>query len=77
MKDKLIVVRKWKEPEVRAFMSRAEVGADMDVDLYLESLVFQVNNLPLILTKAALLDKLKEASALVLNEMKQTTKYVV
>lgn len=77
MKDKIIVVRRWKEPEVRAFMSVDEVGAEMELTAYLENLVSQINNLPLILTKASLLAKLQEANELIVNEMKQTTKYVV
>jgi hypothetical protein len=77
MKEKIVVVRKWSEPEVTAFISESSVGASMSVENYLESLVSQITNLPFTVTKAALLAKLIEAHSSVLVEMKNTTKYVV
>lgn len=49
----------------------------MDIDSYLESLVDQVTSLSITFTKSALLAKLKDAHANVVNEIKHSTRYVV
>ena len=76
MKEKIVVIRKWKEPAVRTYMSPEAVGIEMDVEDYLTNLVEQLTNIPLTFTKSSLLIKMKEANANIVNEMKQTTKHV-
>jgi hypothetical protein len=75
--EKLIVSRQWKSPSITVKMSAAEIGSEMNMDEYLESLVTQVTNLPFTFTKATLLVKMKEGHTNIVNEMKHSTKYVV
>lgn len=75
--EKLIICRKWKEPEIQVYVTNQEIGSRMDIDEYLESLVTQVTNLSFTFTKATLLAKLKEGHANIANEMKTTTKYII
>jgi hypothetical protein len=77
MVDKVIILRKWKEPHITAFMNQDEIGAKMDIDEYLESLVSQITNIPLVFTKASLLEKLKQSHVSVATEMRQMTKHIV
>ena len=76
MKEKIVVIRKWKEPTVRTYLNADAVGIEMDMDDYLVNLVEQVTNIPVIFTKTSLLAKLQEAHEKIVIEMKQTTKYV-
>lgn len=74
MKEKIIVIRKWKEPSVKAFMDADEVGIEMSMDDYLVSLVEQITNLPFTFSKAALLAKMQEAHKNIVTDMKSTTR---
>lgn len=76
MKEKIIVIRKWTEPEVRTYMDAGGVGIEMEIDKYLSALVTQITYLPMTFTKATLLAKLQEAHTNVAAEMRQTTKHV-
>ena len=75
--EKVIISRQWKNPEIKVWMSSTDVGGEMGMDEYLESLVEQVSNLSFTFTKTTLLAKLKEGHANIVNEIKHTTKYVV
>lgn len=76
MNERVVVVRKWAQPHVTAFVDVAEIGAKMDIDEYLECLVAELPNISLVFTKASLLEKLKESHRVVAAEMRQTTKYI-
>jgi hypothetical protein len=74
MKEKIIVIRKWKEPSVRTFMDAESVGIEMSVDDYLINMVDQITNLPFTFSKAALLVKMQEAHKNIVTDMKNTTR---
>ena len=77
MNERVIISRKWANPHIVAFVDVAEIGAKMDIEEYLESLVLELTNIPLVFTKTALLEKLREAHKAVSAEMRNTTKYIV
>ncbi len=77
MKEKLVVIRKWKEPEVRVYVTDKEIGIDMDSDVYLANLVEQVSNVTFTMTKAQLLSKLTEAHNNIVISMKRATIHAV
>ena len=74
MKEKVVVIRKWKDPSIKAFITTEDVGAEMSIEDYLVSLVEQITYLPITFTKTTLLSKLVEASGNVTTEMKKTTR---
>lgn len=74
MKEKIIVIRKWKEPSVRAFMDANEVGIEMSMDDYLINLVEQITNLPFTFSKTTLLAKMHEAHKNIVTDMKSATR---
>lgn len=76
-KEKVVVSRKWKNPEITVFVSSEEIGAKMDIETYLDTLAQQVASIPLTMTKEQLARKLKDAHVLVAEEMKSSTQYIV
>ena len=76
-KEKVVVSRKWKNPEITIFVSSEEIGARMSIDVYIDTLVQQVGSIPLMLTKDQLARKLKDAHVFVVEEMKASTQYIV
>lgn len=76
-KEKVVVSRKWKNPEITVFVSSEEIGAKMDIETYLDTLAQQVASIPLTITKEQLARKLKDAHVLVAEEMKSSTQYIV
>ena len=77
MKEKVIVSRKWRNPEIRAYATKEEVGAEIDLTAFLDSIVEEIGNPTMLVTKAALRAKLEVAKDAVLKEMKETTTQVV
>lgn len=77
MKNKVIVSRNWKRPEIEAFVSKEEVGAKMDIEQFIESLVEEIGSPKAILTKDQLKKQLTDASRQIIHEMKSMTVYVV
>ena len=77
MKERVITLRKWNDPQITTFVTREEIGSKMEIDEYLESLVAQLTNIPLVFTKATLLEKLTTAHKAVANEMKVATKFIM
>jgi hypothetical protein len=76
-KERVIISRRWKNPEITVYVDASELGARMDIEQYLTSLSEQVSNISLIITKEQLLRKLKDAHLLVVEEMKSSTQYIV
>jgi len=75
--EKLVVIRKWKEPEVRVYVTDQEIGIEMDSLSYLTNLVEQVSNVTFTMTKAQLLNKLTESHNNIVASMKQATIHAV
>lgn len=76
-KERVVVSRKWKSPEINVYVNSEELGAKMDIDSYIDSLVDQVSNISLVMTKEQLARKLKDAHVLVAEEMKSSTQYIL
>ena len=76
MKSTVYVSRKWKNPIINSFMTIGEVGSNMDLDAFLETLVEEIGNPTLMFTKATLLQKLRDASEKIKVEMKEGTRYL-
>ncbi len=57
-------------------MTIGEVGSNMDLDAFLETLVEEIGNPTLMFTKATLLQKLRDASEKIKVEMKEGTRYL-
>jgi hypothetical protein len=75
-KERVIISRKWKNPEITVYVDSEAIGARMDVEMYIDTLVDQLSNVSLIVTKEQLARKLKDAHIFVVEEMKSSTKYL-
>jgi hypothetical protein len=76
-KERVIISRKWKNPEITVYVDSESIGAHMDVESYIDTLVDQISNVSLIMSKEQLSRKLKDAHVLVVEEMKSSTQYIV
>lgn len=77
MKKRAIVVsRKWKELQIEAFMSNEEVGAKTDLTQFMKAVADQMGSPTFVMTRAQLLQKLLDATELVVKELKDGTRYV-
>jgi hypothetical protein len=74
--EKVIVSRKWKEPEITTFVDVEQVGSSISLDDYLISLTEEIGNPTMIVSKAALLKRLQDASSVVVIELKKTTIHI-
>ena len=74
--EKVIVSRKWKQPEVTTFVDVEQVGSSITLDDYLISLTEEIGNPTMIVSKAALLKRLQDASSVVVIELKKTTIHI-
>ena len=74
--EKVIVSRKWKQPEVTTFVDVEQVGSSISLDDYLISLTEEIGNPTMIVSKAALLKRLQDASSVVVIELKKTTIHI-
>ena len=71
--EKIVVSRKWNNPEVTAFMENNEVGAKISLDDFINGVVEEVGNPTSLVTKQALKNRLIIASSEVIKEMKKQT----
>jgi hypothetical protein len=77
MNERVVVSRKWANPEITAFVTNIEVGASMSLDDFLSALSEEVGNPTWFFSKAQLFAKLVQAKDHILKEMKDTTKFVI
>lgn len=77
MKTRLVISRQWDNPQIRAFVSQTEVGAEIELDDYIDAIVEQIGNPTLMVTKAGLKEKIRIASEAVLAELRKSTAHVV
>lgn len=73
---KLIVSRKWKNPQIEVFVSDTGVGSKMDFIPFLNSMIEEMGSPTFIMTKSQLFYKLQEAAVAVVSEMKTATRHV-
>lgn len=76
MKSVTIVSRKWNNPTIEAFMTIEEIGAVMSVDDVLVSMVEEMGNPTMMMTKKQLLAKMQAAWEAVSKEIKESTRHV-
>ena len=74
--EKVIVTRKWKEPQITTFVDVEQIGSSMSLDDYLVSLVEEIGNPTMVVSKSALLKRLQDASSVVVTELKKTTIHI-
>lgn len=71
--EKIVVSRKWSNPEINVFMEVSEIGASISLSDFLDSIVEEIGNPSTLMTKQALKAKLISASAVVVKELKDKT----
>ena len=71
--EKIVVSRKWNNPNVTAFMENNEVGAKISLDDFINAVVEEIGNPTSLVTKQALRNRLIIASSEVVKEMKKQT----
>lgn len=76
IKDAVIISRQWNNPTIRAFMSKKDVGAEMELDEFLKAVLEIVGSPTFTMTKTQLANKIFAAKEQVLVEMKQATVHV-
>jgi hypothetical protein len=76
MKTVAIVSRKWNNPAIEAFVTSTEIGGVMDIQDVLASMVEEIGNPTMLLTKKQLLSKLQLAWEVVEKEIKDATRHV-
>ena len=76
MKTVAIVSRKWKNPAIEAFVTSTEVGGVMDIQDVLVSLVEEIGNPTMMMTKKQLLTKMQLAWEVVEKEIKDSTRHI-
>lgn len=77
MKTKIIVCRKWQEPEIELFVDQTEIGAKMSLDDFKLAIHNEIGSPALLMTKAQMLDALDKAITAVVAEMKSSTVHIV
>lgn len=76
-RSRVIVSRKWHEPEIRTFVDHKEVGSEIELDDFIQAVIEEVGNPTLLVTKKALHTAVKNAIQHVIHEMKAKTAHVV
>jgi hypothetical protein len=78
MKSHVVVIsRKWAAPEISVTVTNKEIGMEMSLEQFIESVVSEVGNPALLLTRSALTAKVSQAVDKVVAEMKDATKHAV
>ena len=72
-KSVVTVSRKWNEPNIIVWVNNEGIGMGMKMDDYLVALSEEVGSPTFLLTKAQMLQKMREASPKVEAEMKDAT----
>jgi hypothetical protein len=72
-KSVVTVSRKWNEPNIIVWVNNEGIGMGMKMDDYLVALSEVIGNPLFVLTKAQMLQKMREASPAVESEMKDAT----
>jgi hypothetical protein len=75
-KRAIVVSRKWKDLTIEAFMNNEEVGAKTALTPFMKAVADQMGSPTFVMTRAQLLQKLLDATEVVLKELKDGTRYV-
>lgn len=71
--EKIVVSRKWDNPNIEIFLNTTEVGARIELYKFLDLLILEIGNPTLLLTKTALSNKIQEATNKIVLELKNQT----
>lgn len=72
-KSVVTVSRKWNEPNIIVWVNNEGIGMGMKLDDYLVALSEEIGNPLLLLTKAQMLQKMRDVTSIVESEMKDAT----
>jgi hypothetical protein len=75
-----VVKRMWHNPEIRAYIDKKEVGAQMQINDFVRALTEEVygnKSRLFLLSKAEFFDKVSRATNNVQDAMKETTAHIV
>ncbi len=75
-KRAIVISRKWKDLKIEAFMNDKEVGAQTDLEQFMKAVADQVGSPTFVMTRAQLLQRILDATEVVLKELKDGTRYV-
>lgn len=75
-RTKIIVSRKWTNPQIEVSVSNTEINSKMDFLPFLNSMIEEMGNPTFIMTKSQLFYKLQEAAVAVVSEMKTATRHL-
>lgn len=73
----IVVSRKWDRPDIEAFVNFERVGASINVRDFVAALAAEVGNPIGVLTQGQLERRMQAAAAVILEELKSSTKFVV
>ena len=76
-KEKIVVSRRWNEPEIELFVSQVEVGARMGLQPFIDAVLEELGSPTMIMTRAQLAKKVDAAITSVVDEMKRQTVNIV
>lgn len=76
MTSKLVVLRRWDNPNVQVYVSADEISLELPVKSFISALAAEVGNPTMLMTKKQLLDALLKASDRVVGEVKQASVHV-
>lgn len=77
MKRAVVVSRQWNNPAIEMWVSDEEIGIQMSLSEFWDSIVEEMGNPTLIVSKAQLRARLEAAANQVLTEMKNQTTRIV
>jgi len=75
-KEKIVVSREWSNPTIRAYMSVADVGAEVGLDDFITALLHIVGSPTMVMTKGQLAAKVIAAKDQIVTELKKATVHV-
>lgn len=77
IKQMVVVSRKWNNPSIQMWVNDKEIGLAMTASEFLDSLVAEVGNPTLLVTKQMLRNALEQAANKVFDEMKSHSTKIV
>ena len=76
IKEAVIISRQWHNPAIRSYMTKKDVGAEMELDDFLKAVLEIVGSPTFTMTKNQLANKIFAAKEQILVEMKKATVHV-
>lgn len=71
---KIVVSRKWKQPEILVRMTDEEIGIEIDLHTFIDCMAQELGGAPFVIwTKDQLHNRLEKATSAIVQEMKNAT----